>query len=54
MITRKALIERKSLLIAEKNNLQSQIYGYDGAIQDCNYWLKQIEVKKQQDEGEVE
>lgn len=46
--------ERLSALRAEFDKVQAQGNALGGAIQDCEYWLKQIELKDaEKDEIEV-
>lgn len=40
MITRKAIEERLRILQRERQLLVDNLNAYDGAIQDCQYWLE--------------
>jgi hypothetical protein len=49
MISRNQLIERKVNLIAERDNLLANLSAYNGAIQDCEFWLLKIDEMEKQD-----
>lgn len=42
-MTKEKLLERIKQLEAERANLIQNIAAYDGAIQDCKWWLEQME-----------
>lgn len=46
MITCEMLEKRIELLMTERDHLQAQVHAFTGAIQDCEYWLKQLEEEK--------
>ena len=57
MITREQLVERLTLLRREREQvqgnlvqLQANLNAYDGAIQDCEYWLKVVDEEGGYDE----
>jgi len=50
VITYKMLSERLAKLKAEREQLLANLNAYNGAIQDCEYWLKLID---QPEEAEV-
>lgn len=43
MITLEMMQERLANLQEERDQLQKNLYAYDGAIQDCQYWIGQLE-----------
>jgi len=45
-ITRDAIMARLKMLAADKDRLQANIYAIEGAIQDCQFWLRQFDVSK--------
>lgn len=38
--------ERINTLETEREQLRQTLVAYEGALQDCKYWLSQIEEKK--------
>jgi len=50
MITREVVLERLAKLKAEREQLIANLNAYNGAIEDCEYWLKLID---QPEEAEV-
>lgn len=51
-MTREKLDERLKNLIQERDNVKSAMAAYEGAIQDCQYWI--AELDKQSEEDKVE
>ena len=51
MITLDELTKRKAELIAQQSNLQAQLYGYEGAIKDCEYWIEKLNSQEVADNG---
>lgn len=50
MITIEMIQERLEKLEIERERLQANIYAYDGAIEDCKYWLEQLGEAKKEEE----
>jgi len=46
MITREMIEARKQQLEAERDELIAKLHAYTGALQDCEYWLEQIEKEE--------
>ena len=47
MITREMVEKRLEQLTAERDQLVANLQAYNGAIQDCEYWLNQLaEIKE--------
>jgi hypothetical protein len=42
-MTKEKLQERIDQLEAERKQVEATLLAYAGAIQDCQYWLKQLE-----------
>lgn len=36
------LKEQKQRLLEQREHIQATIYGFDGALQDCEFWLSRI------------
>lgn len=57
LITREALLDRLEVLERDRAQVIANINAYDGAIQECKYWLEQLELaekeKKEQEQEEV-
>ena len=51
MITREMIEARKKQLERERDELIAKIHAYTGALQDCEYWLEQVD--KQQDQADA-
>jgi hypothetical protein len=43
MITREQVLARLDLLKSQIEELKANIQAYDGAMQDCQYWLTQLD-----------
>jgi prefoldin subunit 5 len=43
MITREQVLARLDLLKSQIEELKANIQAYDGAMQDCQYWLAQLD-----------
>jgi len=43
VITREMVLERLAKLKAEREQLIANLNAYNGAIQDCEYWLSVLE-----------
>ena len=43
-MNKQLLQERMEKLIKERRALVDNVNAYNGAIEDCNYWLKQLET----------
>jgi len=43
MVTREKILERLAKLKAEREQLIANLNAYNGAIQDCEYWLSVLE-----------
>lgn len=45
------ILERIKVLETEREQVKATLLAYEGAIQDCNYWLQQmdksVEVKEE-------
>lgn len=53
-ITKEAIQTRLKELKATREKLQADINAYDGAIQDCKYWLAEAKEKEKNEEEEKE
>ena len=51
-ITRVLLEKRVELYQEQRASAQAQVYGYDGAIQDLEYWLEELDKKEPEPELE--
>jgi hypothetical protein len=45
MITKELIEERKAKLQADMHKVMQASYEISGALQDCDYWLEQLEIK---------
>jgi len=43
-VNKQLLQERMEKLIKERQALVDNVNAYNGAIEDCNYWLKHLEA----------
>lgn len=43
MITEEAILQRKARLEKDKDTILANFNAVLGAIQDCNYWLEQLQ-----------
>lgn len=43
-MTKEQIQERLKTLITERTQVHINLLAYDGAIQDCNYWLTQLDI----------
>lgn len=41
-MTKEQIEDRVKTLTAEKEQLTANLLAYDGALQDCGYWLEQL------------
>ena len=46
-MTKEALEERLQLLQKELEQVRANLFAYDGAIQECKYWLSLVEEKNE-------
>jgi len=44
-ITKAELDERLNTLMRERDQIIANLHAYEGAIEDCKYWLSQLESK---------
>ena len=51
-ITRVLLEKRVELYQEQRASAQAQVYGYDGAIQDLEHWLEELDKKEPEPEPE--
>ena len=51
-MTKDQILERVSLLMKEREGVKLTLSAYDGAIQDCQYWLKRLEEENVQSHTE--
>ncbi len=42
-ITKVLLQERLKVLLEERVTAQAQVYGYDGAMQEAQHWLEELD-----------
>lgn len=42
-VTKEKIQDRIKLLEKEKEQVKSAVLAYEGALQDCHYWLEQME-----------
>lgn len=49
-MTREKLLERIAQLKSEQSNLRANIDAFTGAIQDCEYWLRELEAAESKKE----
>lgn len=40
---KQAILDRLTQLRGQQKNLQANLWALDGAIQDCEFWLKELE-----------
>jgi hypothetical protein len=52
-MNREKLEKRKAALIAALDKLKADLIATDGAIQECDYWLKQIEAEEEKAKTET-
>lgn len=50
-MNKEKLLERIKLLETEREQVRANLIVYEGAIQDCNYWLKELDVKNNPDKS---
>lgn len=43
-MTKEQVQARLELLVKEQENCKATLAAYEGAVQDCKYWLTQIDV----------
>jgi hypothetical protein len=43
-LTKEQIEQQKASYIQQRDALTNQIAAYNGAIQDCDYWLEQLKV----------
>lgn len=43
-MTKEQVQTRLAQLTTEREQLRASLAAYEGAIQDCNYWLQQLET----------
>ena len=44
-MTKDEILERIKQLKAERDQALANVHAYDGALLECEYWLKQLETK---------
>jgi hypothetical protein len=47
-MTKEQLEKRKADLIASLEQQKANLHATDGAIQECDYWLAQLDVKPEE------
>ena len=52
LITREALLDRLEVLERDRAQVIANINAYDGAIQECKYWLEQLEIAEKEEKEE--
>lgn len=52
-ITKEQILDRIKLYEQEKEQVKTAVLAYEGAIQDCRYWLEQLETKVQKNDRQV-
>ena len=45
-MTVETVLERLDKLKKERESLQANLYAYEGAIQECQYWLEEAEKSR--------
>ena len=53
MITLEMVATRKATLLRELEVARNTMNAIMGALQDCEYWLSQLQGHKEQEEGET-
>lgn len=43
-MTKEQIQDRIKALVKERDQLVGTLHAFEGAIQDCNYWLQQLET----------
>lgn len=46
-MTKEKVQERLNTLEKEREQVKTSLIAYEGAIQDCKYWLEQMETKSE-------
>jgi len=46
-MTKEKIQERLKTLENEREQMKTTLIAYEGAIQDCKYWLEQLEEKSE-------
>lgn len=54
LIDREALLDRLEVLERDRAQVIANINAYDGAIQECKYWLEQLELAEKEEKEESE
>jgi len=54
MITREMVLERLAKLKAEREQLLANLNAYNGAIQDCEYWLSVLDKEGEANDVELQ
>lgn len=47
-MTKDQILDRIKILETEREQAKAMLSAYDGALQDCKYWLEQLEEKKEE------
>lgn len=50
-VTREQIEQRKAILQNDLQQAQANLYAIQGAIQDCDYWLAQLEAQPVQEDA---
>jgi hypothetical protein len=53
MITLEMVVIRKAALLKDLEQTRNTMNAIMGALQDCEYWLAQLQKLKEQEEGET-
>jgi len=53
-ITREAIQNRLDRLVEEYEQAKANMHAYEGAIQECRYWLNELDIEDKQEESEGE
>jgi len=54
VITREMVLERLAKLKEERDQLIANLNAYNGAIEDCEYWLSVLDKKVKADDVELQ
>jgi hypothetical protein len=53
VITEEVILERLQKLRSELDQMRANLAAYEGAIQDCEYWLDQLKNEPEPEEADA-